>query len=262
MKISDASWIFLDTETTGLKVSEGARVIEVGLVDIQNMAIGFSVDYLINPGGPIPPKITQLTGITDQMVARQGAFDTKAKAIMQMLQGADFIAAYNKDFDRQMLENEFKLVGMTMPDKIWLDPMTWARFFINLESNTLKNVATQFKVSLENAHRADADAEASAKMMIKFIEWGTDQADFPDDVDQLKSMERDWRRYANDRSKVLRPLRQKSTDPVTGKITNKVVTTGKPGEMTPDIYDSVQRGRVTAEEHLRLLQREKWSRRK
>ena len=261
MKISDASWIFLDTETTGLKVREGARVIEVGLVDVQNMAIGFSVDYLINPGVPIPPKITQITGITDQMVAKQGAFETKAQAIMQMLQGADFIAAYNKDFDREMLENEFKLLGMTMPDKVWLDPMTWARFFAGLESNTLKNVATQFKVSLENAHRADADAEASAKMMIKFIEWGTDQAGFPDDVEQLKTMERGWRKDMNAKSRILSPLRQKSKD-AEGRTTNKVTMTGEPGKMPQDVYDSIQRGRVTAEEHLRLLQREKWSRRK
>lgn len=264
MKISDSQWIFLDTETTGLKPEEGARVIEVGLADIQGLEKpGFSIDYLINPGFPIPPEITRLTHITDADVSKKGGFDSYADVILHMINRADFIAAYNKDFDRKMLESEFSRLGMKMEDKVWLDPLTWARFFMDSDDHKLGTVAKRFEVNLENAHRANADAEAAAAIMVKFIAWGIDEAAFPDDIDALKELERGWRSQSSAKSKILSPLRQKKVDPKTGKNSRPIVTTGEPGKMAPDIYDNVNRkSRALGEEYLRKLQIEKWGRRR
>ena len=169
MKLTEATWMFLDTETTGLKPQEGARVIEFGSAFIENMRIMETYDFLINPEGPIPPHITKITHISDEDVANKPPFKDVAKSLMAQFNAAEFVAAYNKDFDRKMLESEFDKLGMKMPEIIWLDPMTWARSFAQAENNKLTTIAQQFKVDLTRAHRADADAEAGAKVLIEFF---------------------------------------------------------------------------------------------
>ena len=149
MKLTTATWMFLDTETTGLKPEEGARVIEFGSAFIDQMRVSETYDFLIHPEGPIPAHITKITGITDKMVANKPPFKDVAASLLNQFQHAEFVAAYNKDFDRKMLESEFAKLGMTMPDVVWLDPLTWARSFMdNVEDHKLVTVAQQFKVDL------------------------------------------------------------------------------------------------------------------
>jgi DNA polymerase-3 subunit epsilon len=236
MKLTEATWVFLDTETTGLKPEEGARVIEFGAVSIVRMEIANSWDFLINPEGSIPAHITKITGIRDTDVEKKPFFKDVASALMQTLSTAEFIAAYNKDFDRKMLEAEFKKIGMTMPNKVWLDPLTWARHF-DREGNKLTQLVDRFKVKLDRAHRADADAEAGARVLIEFFNWGVDEAAFPDDVEALKDMERDWRKDYSAQGRILNPLKQS----VDGK--RQVVMTGTPGKYAQNVYDNHIRDR-------------------
>lgn len=252
MKLTDATWMFLDTETTGLKPAEGARVIEFGAVSISNMEITESWDFLINPEGSVPAHITKITGIRDTDLENKPFFKDVASVLLQTLSNADFIAAYNKDFDRKMLEHEFQKVGMTMPNKVWLDPLTWARHF-DREGNKLTQLVDRFKIKLDRAHRADADAEAGAMVLIEFFKWGVDMAAFPDDVEALKNMERDWRKDYNAKSTILNPLKQNVTDPETGKTQRKVVMTGEPGKYAQNVYDNYNRDRL-----MKLGNRGRW----
>ena len=228
--------MFLDTETTGLKPEEGARVIEFGAAFVENGRVTDTWDFLINPEGPIPAHITKITGIDDKMVAKKPPFRDVAEALMVHFRHAEFVAAYNKDFDRKMLQSEFAKLGMKMPDLVWLDPLTWARAFAGAEDNKLATIAQQFKVDLTRAHRADADAEAGAKIMLDFFQWGVEEANFPDDVDELKKLERGWRSAHQAKQRIMRPLR----DPETGKIK----LTGTPDQVAQNVYDNYNRERL------------------
>jgi DNA polymerase III epsilon subunit family exonuclease len=241
MKITEATWMFLDTETTGLKPEEGAQIIELGWVIVKKMQIVGSQDFLINPGKPIPPEITRLTHITDDMVADKGPFFDAAAPFLNAFRSCDFIAAYNKDFDRKMLDAEFQRLGASLPEKTWFDPLTWARKFSGASDNKLATIAKQFKVSLENAHRADADSAASVEVMLKFFEWGVDEAAFPDDVEMLKNSERMWRNDANAKARLDKSIKKNMT--------------GRPGEMAPDIYDSYYRQNADAYLHELMLKK-------
>lgn len=241
MKITQANWIFLDTETTGIPKAgqPDPSIIELGWVKISNMQVQGTQDFLINPGEPIPPVVQKITHITDEMVANEPRFDVVANKFIADFRSADFIAAYNKDFDRKMLEIEFAKLGAKLPEKTWLDPLSWARFFMNTGDHKLGTIAKEFKVSLENAHRADADATASAEILMKFFQWGVEEAAFPDDVDMLKSNERMWRADANRKAGFAK------------KIKNNM--TGTPGQYAQDIYDNYNRDRL-----MKLGNRGRW----
>ena len=87
MKLSEASWIFLDTETTGLKPEEGAKIIDLGLVFVRGLRIGYTKNFLINPGHPIPPEITKLTGITNAEEAARFVDRTNQSVFDQQISG-------------------------------------------------------------------------------------------------------------------------------------------------------------------------------
>ena len=233
MKITEATWIFLDTETTGIpKTGEpDPRIIELGWVAIKGMVIQGSSDFLINPGMPIPLEVQKITHITDEMVADKPGFEAVAQKFIAEFQKADFIAAYNAHFDRQMLNIEFDKLGAKLPEKTWLDPLIWSRTFSGAEDNKLATIAKQFKVSLENAHRADADAGASAQIMMKFFQWGVEEANFPDDVEQLKELERGWRS-----GNMAKASRDRSI--------KKNYMTGTPGQVAQNVYDNYNRDRL------------------
>lgn len=241
MKITDATWMFLDTETTGIPKSgePDIRIIELGWVTIKNMSVAGNQDFLINPGEPIPEKVQQITHITDEMVANEPTFDGIAPTFISAFQKADFIAAYNAKFDKQMLDFEFSKLGAKLPEKIWLDPLVWSRSFVQSSDHKLATMAKRFDVSLENAHRADADAAASAQIMMKFFQWGVEEANFPDDVEQLKELERGWGK-AN-----MTTMRMNKT------IKNN--TTGVPGQLAQNVYDHYTRDRL-----MKLEGRGKW----
>ena len=254
MRLTTATWMFLDTETTGLKPKEGARVIEFGSAFIENMRVTETYDFLIHPGGPIPSKITQITGISDKMVANKPKFEQIADGLMSQFRAAEFVAAYNKDFDRDMLNNEFQKLGMQLPEIVWLDPMVWAQSFIHdVGNHRLKTVADQFKVDLTRAHRADADAEAGAKILIDFFRWGMEEANFPDDVEALKELERGWRKDVRAKQRIMDPLRKWSTDPSTGERKRQITMTGEPGKVAQNVYDNHIRDRFN-----KLHEMSKW----
>jgi DNA polymerase-3 subunit alpha (Gram-positive type) len=232
MKITEATWMFLDTETTGIpKTGEpDPRIIELGWVIIKTLQVEGGQDFLINPGEPIPEKVVQITHITDEMVAGKPKFDGVAETFFKDFERVDFIAAYNAKFDKQMLDFEFAQIGSKLPEKIWLDPLIWSRTFLKTTDHKLATMAKQFNVSLENAHRADADAAASAEIMMKFFSWGVDEANFPDDVEQLKDLEQGWLRGNMQTMRLNKTIKNNST--------------GTPGQVAQNVYDNYNRDRL------------------
>ena len=245
-KITTARWIMLDTETTGLDPKKGAKVIELGWCEVKNMKIVSSGNVMIHPGTSIPGEITKLTGIADKDVAGRKSFKEETIEFIKEFKAVDFVAAYNKNFDRDMIKSEFEQMGEQIPEKIWLDPLQWARMFMHdVENHKLTTVAEKFKAGLERAHRADADAQAAAEVMIRFFEWGVDEANFPDDVEALRDMGR-----VGDRN-----MRTKYRMDV-----SKKKMTGTPGKTISAQDAGFAEAKFRGAEYLRLNMLEKWSR--
>ncbi len=161
-----------DLEATGVD-TRTARIIEVGLFRFQ--AGGSSerlVDRLIDPGVPIPPKVTELTGIGPADVAANGGspadvLTATRTAIAALVEEGVPIVLYNANYDWPLLTNELARHGLdplpTVPPTILVDPLVLDRHVDRYRKGkrTLSTVAAHYGVTLEGAHRAAGDAAAT-----------------------------------------------------------------------------------------------------
>lgn len=162
------SFVVFDLETTGFSPTRN-RIIEIGAVKVENGKITDRFSTFVNPGVPIPPRITEVTSIEDSMVADAPGIETVLPEFLAFCQGC-VLVAHNADFDysfickkgiEQGLDTEFTVV----------DTVGIARvLFPHLARYTLDNVAKVLKISLVNHHRAVEDAEATAEIFEKMIQ--------------------------------------------------------------------------------------------
>lgn len=105
--------IVLDTETTGLEVDLGHRIIEIGCVELRNRrASGNNFHRYVNPDREIDAGAVQVHGITNEKVANEPRFEVLAQELWDYLQGAELLI-HNAAFDLGFLNREFARAGMT-----------------------------------------------------------------------------------------------------------------------------------------------------
>lgn len=166
--ISSTPIVVLDFETTGLSHAVD-RIIEVGAVKLENGQVVDELSLLCDPGVPLKPKITELTGITDLMLRGK---ESPAEAVEKLLDfiGDCPIAAHNAPFDVGMLQAECKRMGRSFRATV-LDTLVFSRkLYKNQKSHKLGAVCRLLGVSLKNAHRAVHDAAATALCLAKMLE--------------------------------------------------------------------------------------------
>lgn len=160
--------VVLDFETTGLSHALD-RIIEVGAVRLENGQITDELSLLCDPGVPLKPKISEITGITDLMLRGK---ESPAEGVRKLL---DFIgdcpvAAHNAPFDMGMLQAECARMGVSFHAPV-LDTLTFSRrLYPNQRSHRLGAVCRLLGVSLKNAHRAVHDAAATAQCLSKMFD--------------------------------------------------------------------------------------------
>ena len=156
--------VFLDTETTGTDCNSDS-IIELGMVRCSYsferrviLSIEKYYDELEDPGKPIPPKVQELTGINDAMVAGK-SFDSDL--VGQMLAGRPLIIAHNAHFDRPFFDRRFPS----------LNNLAWACSYVGINWDALGNSGkkleylTQARGWFYSAHRAYSDCLALIWLM-------------------------------------------------------------------------------------------------
>lgn len=155
----------VDIETTGSN-KPYHRITEVGIVIIENQTIVERWNQLINPERNIPANITRLTNITNDMVANAPTFVEVADEIEAKLEGCIFVA-HNVNFDYGFIRNEFGRINRHLNLPKLCTVRESRRNFKGLSSYSLKNLSHHFTINLTNHHRALADAEAAAEILLK-----------------------------------------------------------------------------------------------
>lgn len=160
---ADCPFAVVDVETTGTSHGYGDRVTEVAAVMVEGGELLDGFHSLVNPGRPIPWRITALTGISDAMVAAAPRFEEIANPLAAVLRGRTFVA-HNAAFDWGFLTMEFGRAGL--PDALTGTPLCTVRLarrlLAHLPRRNLDSVAMHYGVEIESRHRALGDARATA----------------------------------------------------------------------------------------------------
>ncbi len=163
-----ASYVVFDIETTGLSPAL-EEITEIGAIRIEKGVQTGSFSQLINPKKPIPPNITDLTGITDEMVKDMPSIDEVLPRFLEFCKDA-VIVAHNAAFDTGFLREKANRLGLPFHYKI-ADTLRLSReLFPHEKKHSLNVVAERLGVSLENHHRAVDDATATAEIFLKFLD--------------------------------------------------------------------------------------------
>ncbi|WP_235298377.1 exonuclease domain-containing protein [Portibacter marinus] len=160
-------YAIIDIETTG-GMAKRDKITEIGVVVHDGNRVLETYETLINPGRSIPPNIVRITGITDEMVADAPRFYEVAKKIVELTEGAIFVA-HNVRFDYTFIKEAFKDLGYTY-SKRQLDTVRLARkTFPGLKSYSLGNLIKHFGIEVNARHRALADAMATTELLEKIF---------------------------------------------------------------------------------------------
>ena len=166
----ETDYVVFDFETTGAKVPP-CRVTEIGAYRVANGKITDEFQTLINPECEIPLFITQLTGISDSMVADAPKFAEIAAELLDFL-GDSVLVAHNAPFDMKFLNHEVGMIhqGYRVKNPQLCTVQLSRRLVPNIINHKLNTVAEHFCVNLTNHHRAAADAHATAKIFINLLD--------------------------------------------------------------------------------------------
>ncbi len=161
-------FVVVDIETTGGQVTED-RITEIALYVHDGNKVIDSFHTLVNPEKAVPTYITQLTGITQNMVDGAPRFYEVAKRIIELTEGRIFVA-HNAQFDYAFIKQEFKSLGFTFTRKTLCTVRLSRKLLPKLASYGLKSVCQFLQIDLNNHHRAQADAWATTQLLAHLIE--------------------------------------------------------------------------------------------
>lgn len=159
--------VMLDFETTGLSPAAGARITEVAALRIEGGQIVDRFVSLVNCGVRVPPFITGLTGITQQMVDAAPCVSRVVPELLRFI-GSDMLSAHNASFDEKFLIAESRSLGMAPRHGSLVCSLKLSRrLFPGLPSYKLSALSAALGIRFGgSAHRAEADAEVSARVLI------------------------------------------------------------------------------------------------
>jgi len=163
----DGPIVVLDFESTGLNTAK-AKIIEVGAVKLVDGTVVETFEQLVDPGEMLPPKITEITGITDASLRGQPSAAEVLPKLLAFIGDAP-IAAHNASFDANLMRSELKRLGLSWNGPV-LDTLVYARkLYPKLKSFRLAALCKHLGVSLKNAHRAVHDAAATAQCLARML---------------------------------------------------------------------------------------------
>lgn len=156
-------YAIIDVETTGGSPKR-ERIIEIAIIKSNGEKIIDSYQTLVNPEKTIPPFVSNLTGISNEMVEQAPLFEEIAAQVEAFTKGC-VIVAHNAHFDYGFIKNEFRYIGQYYQrDRICTVKLT-QRALPGLEGYSLGKLAKHFNIDHADKHRAYADAEATTELL-------------------------------------------------------------------------------------------------
>jgi DNA polymerase-3 subunit epsilon len=167
MRYFEEEYVVVDLETTGLSPFNGNEIIEIGVTEIKGDNVGNNYSRFVKPKNPIPGLITNLTNITDEMVKDAPLIEEVLPKFREYI-GDKTIIAHNAKFDIGFLNYYLEKLNLPLIDKyVCTMEMLKRNKEYKGRNNKLQTACDYYGILNENAHRADSDTLATAKLFMK-----------------------------------------------------------------------------------------------
>lgn len=169
-------YAIVDIETTG-NGYKGSKITEISIFIHDGKKVVNEFTSLVNPESTIPVFITNLTGITNNMVHRAPKFYEIAKEVHAITKDMIFVA-HNVNFDYNIIQQEFKSLGFDFKRKKLCTVRLSRKLIPGLNSYSLGPLCASQDIVIEGRHRARGDAEATTVLLEKLLQLDTEQQVF------------------------------------------------------------------------------------
>ena len=164
--------VILDTETTGLSVKEGHRIVEIGCIELENFVpTNNNFHCYLNPNRKVSEKALETHGYTNEFLSDKKTFKEIADDFLFYIKGKKLII-HNAEFDLSHLNNELKIAGKELINNEIIDTVVLARDKFPGSSNSLDALCKRYRIdnSKREKHTALIDCDLLSKVYINLID--------------------------------------------------------------------------------------------
>jgi len=172
--------IVLDTETTGLSVKDGHRIVEIGCIELEDLIPTKNKFHCyLNPERKVSEKAFEVHGYSDEFLSKKPKFKEIAEDFLEFIEGKRLII-HNSEFDLSHLNNELSLIGKNKIKNEIIDTLTLARDKFPGSPSNLDALCKRYSIdnSKRTQHTALIDCDLLAKVYINLIEQKEPTLDF------------------------------------------------------------------------------------
>ena len=179
--------IVLDTETTGISVKEGHRIVEIGCIELENLIPTKNIFHCyLNPERKVSEKALEIHGYSDEFLSKQKKFNEVEYDFLEFIKDKRLII-HNAEFDLAHLNNELLLSGKERIKNEILDTLILAREKFPGSQVSLDALCKRYKIdnSRRINHTALIDCDLLSKVYINLIDQKEPTLDFKDQTDWI-----------------------------------------------------------------------------
>ena len=179
--------VVLDTETTGISVKDGHRLVEIGCIELENLIPTKNRFHCyLNPERKVSEKALEVHGYTDEFLASQKKFLEVVEKFLDFIKDKRLII-HNADFDLSHLNNELAILGKKKLDNEIVDTLNLARDKFPGSPVSLDALCKRYRIdnSQRTQHTALVDCDLLAKVYINLIDQKEPLLNFQNQEDQI-----------------------------------------------------------------------------
>ena len=163
--------IVLDTETTGISIKDGHRIVEIGCIELDDLVPVNKFHAYLNPERKVSEKAFEVHGYSDEFLSKQKKFSEIVNDFLNFIEGKSLII-HNAEFDIAHLNNELSLIGESKITNKIIDTLELARSKFPGSSSSLDALCKRYRIdnSRRVQHTALIDCDLLAKVYINLID--------------------------------------------------------------------------------------------
>ncbi len=180
--------IVLDTETTGISIQEGHRIVEIGCIELENLIpTNNKFHFYLNPERKVSKKAFEIHGYSDDFLSKQKKFKEIKNDFLEFINNKTLVI-HNADFDLAHLNNEMSLIGENKIENKFIDTLVLARDKFPGSSVSLDALCKRFRIdnSKRVQHTALIDCDLLAKVYINLIDQKEPTLNFQNQDNEFK----------------------------------------------------------------------------